>query len=298
MGGGTGALTLRAYAKVNWSLCVTGRRADGYHTLDMIMESISLHDTLTFAPADGLTLSVDGAGAGWDEGNLVCRAADALKRRFGVRGGAAVTLAKRIPARAGLGGGSADAAAALRGLCALWGLRPDDETLREIGLTLGADVPFALTGGLARVRGIGERVESDHGAPRRALILAMPPEGLSTPEVFRRFDADGATPGPSPGDLRPLAAAGDWEALAKAARNDLTAPALALSEGVRAALRAFSDLGARFFTMSGSGACCFGVADDPEPGELIERRLAGEGFAVIRAHTVPRGLGGADDCAI
>ena len=278
---------MRAYAKINWSLCVTGQRPDGYHTLDMVMESISLHDTLTLSPADGLSLSVDGGRAGWDGRNLVCRAAEALKRRFGVTGGAAMTLRKRIPARAGLGGGSADAAAALKGLCALWHLDASEDTLAEIGLTLGADVPFALRGGLARVRGIGEDIQSTHTAPRRDIVLAMPRQGCSTPEVFRRWDADNADFSPSPGDLRPMAAAADWEGLKERARNDLTDPALALCPDIALALRAFSSLRAPFYAMSGSGACAFGVMDDTR---TLIRRLTSRGFQIIRAHTVPWGI--------
>ena len=107
-----------APAKINWALNITGRRADGYHLLDMLMQAIALHDTLEIEPAEGLSLTVDGAPAG--EENLVLRAAMALNRRCGTQRGARMTLTKRIPARAGLGGGNADCAAALRALNELW----------------------------------------------------------------------------------------------------------------------------------------------------------------------------------
>ena len=148
-------MLIRANAKINWTLDTVGVRADGYHLLDMLMQSISLHDTLTLEPAEDVTFSADGATrVPQDEGNLALRAALALRRHAGTAQGAMIHLHKRIPSGAGLGGGSADAAAVLHGLNALWELNLPMETLRQIGLTLGADVPFCLMGGLAHVRGI------------------------------------------------------------------------------------------------------------------------------------------------
>ena len=153
-------MLIRANAKINWTLDIVGVRADGYHLLDMLMQSISLHDTLTLEPAEDVTFSADGATrVPQDESNLALRAALALRRHTGTERGATIHLHKRIPSGAGLGGGSADAAAVLHGLNALWELNLPMETLRQIGLTLGADVPFCLMGGLAHVRGIGEVIE-------------------------------------------------------------------------------------------------------------------------------------------
>ena len=182
-------LKTHANAKINWALAIEGRRDDGYHEMDMLMQSISLHDTLTFEESDALSLSVNGAAPVWDDKNLVCRAAELLRRETGCRRGAAIALEKRIPARAGLGGGSADGAAALRALNRLWALHLSEERLLELGLSLGADFPFCLTGGLQRVRGIGERLTKLRANVSPELILAMPDEGLSTGAVFQAFDA-------------------------------------------------------------------------------------------------------------
>ncbi len=256
-------LTVRANAKINWALAVTGRRSDGYHELDMLTQSVSLHDTLTFEAADELSLSIDGGPAGWSEDNLVCRAASLLKRTSGITGGAHITLVKRIPAMAGLGGGSADGAAALRALNRLWNLRLPAEELRRLGLSLGADFPFCLTGGLQRVRGIGERLAALPAPPSPGLVLIMPDGGLSTGAVFGCLDQHSTNRRADHGAASDALCAGDYARLDKLAFNDLTASAQALSPAVSLALEDLRAAGSPFVRMSGSGSCCFGVFDDP-----------------------------------
>lgn len=184
------AFTVLARAKINWSLNILGVRPNGYHELDMLMQQISLSDELVFEPADALSLTVGGAPG--DENDLVLKAARALAELARQRGmetsGARICLTKRIPSRAGLGGGSADCAETLKALNRLWNLNFPMETLLELGAKLGADVPFCLTGGLARVSGFGERIEPLRNPPHCALVLITPGGGLSTPEVFRAYD--------------------------------------------------------------------------------------------------------------
>ena len=184
------AFTVLAHAKINWSLNILGVRPNGYHELDMLMQQISLSDELVFEPADALSLTVGGAPG--DESDLVLKAARALAELARQRGmetsGARICLTKRIPSRAGLGGGSADCAETLKALNRLWNLNFPMETLLELGAKLGADVPFCLTGGLARVSGVGERIEPLRNPPHCALVLITPGGGLSTPEVFRAYD--------------------------------------------------------------------------------------------------------------
>lgn len=184
------AFTVMARAKINWSLNILGVRPNGYHELDMLMQQISLSDELVFEPADALSLTVGGTPG--DESDLVLKAARALAELARQRGmetsGARICLTKRIPSRAGLGGGSADCAETLKVLNRLWNLNFPMETLLELGAKLGADVPFCLTGGLARVSGVGERIEPLRNPPHCALVLITPGGGLSTPEVFRAYD--------------------------------------------------------------------------------------------------------------
>ena len=145
-------LKIQARAKINWTLDVVGVLPNGYHDLDMLMQSVTLCDQMTVEDADELTLSVRTGGTyvPADENNLVLRAAHALRQKTGCTRGARITLRKYIPVAAGMGGGSSDAAAALVGLNRLWGLGLTEDTLEEIGLTIGADVPFCIRGGLER----------------------------------------------------------------------------------------------------------------------------------------------------
>lgn len=169
-------LELHAYAKINWTLEVLGRRPDGYHEVRTIMQTIALADTVTLQPADGLSLSITGeAGALASEGpesNLAYRAAELLRERTAHRGGAHIRLTKRIPFAAGLGGGSSDAAAVLRGLRRLWKLDMSDEELAQIAAELGSDAPFFLRGGTALATGRGEVIESLPDAPARTVFVA------------------------------------------------------------------------------------------------------------------------------
>ena len=196
-------LCLKARAKINWTLDILGRRADGYHQMDMLMQSVRLADTLWLEESDRLTLEDAGQGfrteAGdgeacaapvpFDENNLAVRAARALQKAAGIEKGARMRLRKAIPSGAGMGGGSADAAAALIGLNRLWNLHFSTAELERIGLTVGADVPFLVRGGLCRAEGVGEQLTSLTPAPKCWLVLWQPCDGLSTGEIFTAFDA-------------------------------------------------------------------------------------------------------------
>ena len=301
-------LCLAAYAKINWTLDILGTRPDGYHLMDMLMQTVSLCDLLWMEEAEDLTLEAvpaarsktnDGlssAGVRYDESNLVYRAALLLRERCGVRRGARIQLEKRIPSGAGMGGGSADCAAALKGLNALWGLGLSRAELLSLGLELGADVPFLITGGLARVGGIGERIQPLLPAPQVWLVLVQPCEGLSTREVFSAFDRMDAS------SLRHPDNAAAQDALL---RRDLTAlaPAMAnvlqaVSESARPALaqavRALEAAGAARAMMTGSGSVVYGVfercADAVAAQAAMEALSAQRGWGrVWLARTLPRG---------
>ncbi len=186
-------MRLKARAKINWTLDIVGQRADGYHLMDMLMQPVTLADDIVLTPAEEITLTTGGSPLlPADEGHLAWRAASALKRHTGYPGGAAIHVEKRIPVGAGMGGGSADAAAVLVGLNRLWGLNLPREELEEIGLTLGADVPFCIRGGLTRTTGIGERMENLPCGRMYPLVVVQPCEGLSTKEIFQAYH-DGNT---------------------------------------------------------------------------------------------------------
>ena len=254
-------MLIRANAKINWTLDTVGVRADGYHLLDMLMQSISLHDTLTLEPAEDVTFSADGATrVPQDESNLALRAALALRRHAGTAQGAMIHLHKRIPSGAGLGGGSADAAAVLHGLNALWELNLPMETLRQIGLTLGADVPFCLMGGLAHVRGIGEVIEPLPCPRIYHLVIIQPCRGLSTPQVFRTLDGmDISASRPNTPQALSALTGGNLALLADSLGNTLQPVAISMRPQIRQAITTLREHGARAAQMTGSGSAVFGV---------------------------------------
>ena len=266
-------LRLLARAKINWSLDILGLRGDGYHRMDMLMESVELSDGLTLEPDDALRLTATGCEGFAGEDNLALRAARELQEAVGCTRGAALTLTKRIPVGAGMGGGSADAAAVLVGLNRLWELRLPAAQLEEIGARIGADVPFLVRGGLARVGGIGEAIRLLPSPPAVSLVVVQPCGALSTRDVFTAYDtlpsvrhpdtdrAQGALLG------RDLALLGLYAGNVLAQASEQKRPQIA--EGV-AALEA---CGAQFAMMTGSGSAVFGAFATRSDAEAAYRLL-------------------------
>lgn len=254
-----------APAKVNLFLHVTGRRADGYHLLDSLAVFGPAADALHAAPADGLSLTLEGpfgASLEAEPENLVLRAARHLAAAAGIEPRAALRLEKRLPVASGIGGGSADAAAALRLLDRLWGLGFGAARLREIGAALGADVPVCIESRPARMGGVGEAISPAPVLPECGLLLVNPGVALATPAVFRARSDDFSPPAALPAGWPDAAAmARDLASL----RNDLEAPAITLCPQVAEVLAALAALpGCLLARMSGSGATCFGLfADAP-----------------------------------
>jgi 4-diphosphocytidyl-2-C-methyl-D-erythritol kinase len=249
-----------APAKVNLYLRITGLRADGYHTLDSLVVFAGAHDRVMALGAEELSLRVTGpeAGALAGEGdNLVLRAARALAEATGTTRGAALTLEKHLPVASGIGGGSADAAAALRALDALWDTRMGAGALRGIAASLGADVPVCIASRPVRMKGIGEVLAEAPALPAFGLVLATPRIALPTPSVFRARRGDFSPPAGTPAPLRDATALAAW---LRPLGNDLQDAAIALCPAVQDVLAAIAaQPGCLLARMSGSGATCFGV---------------------------------------
>ena len=261
-----------APAKLNLWLHVTGRRADGYHELDSLVAFASVGDRLSLDPDAPLSLTLTGPFAGALSGdNLVLAAARALARQAGRPERGAFVLEKNLPVASGIGGGSADAAAALRLLARAWGIDPADPALAALALSLGADVPVCLAGRTLRMSGIGERLEPGTTLTGTAVLLANPGRPVSTAAVFRARSGPYSEP---PGSMPPLSAASLAEAL-RATRNDLEAPAVALEPAVGRTLERLGRLaGCRLARMSGSGATCFALFDDRPAAEAAAAALS------------------------
>jgi 4-diphosphocytidyl-2-C-methyl-D-erythritol kinase len=264
----------KAPAKVNLTLRVLGRRADGYHDIESLVAFAGVGDALTFKPGDDLALTVGGptaAAAGDVADNLVLKAARALAERIaGVRLGR-FTLSKRLPVAAGLGGGSADAAAALRLLARANALAPDDPRLMQAARATGADVPVCLNPRPRRMRGIGDILSDPLDLPRLFAVLVNPGVAVATADVFAALAAPPAgQSGPAAEPLGPAAL------LAEIAggRNDLEAPAIELEPAIAVVLAVLRKLpGCRLARMSGSGPTCFGLFDSSRTASAAARTL-------------------------
>jgi len=268
-----------AHAKINAFLRVLGAREDGYHDLESLVVPISLADVVTVREADALTVDVRGAseltGAVPAGGlNLALVAALALGDACPDAGGARIVVDKRIPVAAGLGGGSADAAATLLALNELWGCGVDEGTLAELGERLGSDVPAMLVEGPVLMSGRGELVAP---APMAPLwwVLASFDFGVRSPDAYRWWDEAGGGTGPDPVPLLDAAAAGDAEALGPLLFNDLEAVVCARHPEIAEARDRLLELGALGAVMSGSGSSVVGLARDEVHARAIAEGLPG-----------------------
>lgn len=285
---GGDAVAVAAHAKINLDLRILGVRDDGYHELATVFQTIALHDTVTVLRAEGpMRLSCEAAGVPADERNLAWRAAQAAwtaAGRAGVPAGVHLRLEKGIPVQAGLGGGSADAAATLVAINAALGLGLSRAALSGLAAGLGADVAFFLVGGTAEGRGRGEALRALPDVPPLSALVAVPRFGISTAEAYRWYDEQGR-PGSSPGAW-PRATSG-WRDAFAACRNDLEPPVAARYPEVGAlvsALRPLSCLAA----MSGSGSAVFALFDRREGLRAATAVASAAGWRVIETETVGR----------
>ena len=253
-------MLVEAFAKINWSLDITGILNNGYHLMDMLMQPVSLADEVTLACSSDISISTSGfPPVRADETNIAFKAAAALRNRTGYKGGATIHIYKRIPVGAGMGGGSADAAAVLTGLNELWGLSLTGADLADIGLTVGADVPFCLRGGLTRTTGIGDVLE-DH--PFRTgfwLIIIQPCRGLSTREVFNLWRDSDEIKHPDTNKALLALEEGDPGALGSSIGNVLRPVSVRLRPQIGEAIDALKAAGALAAEMTGSGSAVFGI---------------------------------------
>lgn len=276
--------TLRdtAPAKINLYLHITGRRTDGYHLLDSLVAFADISDLVYARPAPDLSLRLSGptaAGVTAQDDNLVLRAARTLAAWAERPAGAALVLEKHLPVAAGIGGGSADAAATLRLLCRLWGLTPPTGVLAKLALGLGADVPVCLAGQPAHMAGIGADLSPCPALPPLWVVLVNPGIALSTPAVFAARPAGRFRP-PAPLTDMPATPAALIAALAQR-HNDLEAPARRLVPAIDRCLAGLrAQPGCGLARLSGSGATCFGLFDTAAAARTAVAALAQPGWWV------------------
>ena len=282
-------MKLIAPAKVNLFLTVGARRGDGLHEIESVMQAVSLHDTVSLSPSHEFGVSVDPAGAApEDETNLALRAARAFNA---LHGGSAVSIEieKRIPVAAGLGGGSADAAATLVGLNRLLETRISKKALEKMGAGLGADVPFCVRGGTAAARGAGENLSVLPCPTPVWWVIGISGASLSTADVYEEFDRLGGGRVEDPYDVADALARADFARLADALRNDLERAALSLAPQIRSGRDALGAAGALGVILAGSGPTWLGLARDEAHAVAVAAEVQGEFARVEIAHSVDHG---------
>ena len=260
-------LKLPAFAKINLGLLVIGKRPDGYHELDTVFQTISLHDTITLTVTNNqeIALSCDDRSLMTDAGNLVYRAAQALQSRFAPDKGVRIRLEKRIPTHAGLGGGSSDAAVALLGLTQLWQVEAKVEELSEMASSLGADVSFFFFGGTARGTGTGNEIAPLPDIAHRFLLLIKPNASVSTSAAYRSLNAGSLTTA----DAKTILSSSEWGGVSysfdsETLQNDFEPIVFELEPEITRAKVALMNAGAEAALLAGSGSAVFGIFDSED----------------------------------
>ncbi len=264
-------VVVRVPAKLNLALDIVGLAPNGYHLLDMLMQSISLYETVEITRSMGYSLRCPGSKIPTGEQNTATMASRVFFTELGLLGGADVVVHKTTPARAGMGGGSADAAGVLVGLNELYGARLTIAELQALGVQVGADVPFALQGGTARVQGIGEQMQAVASLPPCYFAVAMPTNGVSTPTAYKRYDEVGSSVHPDMPAVLHALQSGNLHAFAGEMKNALEeANGGSITPKIRACLQTHGALGSM---MTGSGAAVFGLFEEETAAQTAARAL-------------------------
>ena len=262
----TNAFKLPSFAKINWTLQVVGKRPDGYHELVTVLQTISLHDELTFEATDEpFVLSCSDPSLATDETNLVTKAAFALRDYLGHKRGAKIHLEKHIPSQAGLGGGSSNAAITLMGLNALWRGGLSLTELAELGSRIGADVPFFFSAGTVKGEGTGTVLSVLPDTPKRSLLIVSPRAFVSTREAYAALNRPSLTTSSSASILSSSFAEPIWPICDQwPLHNDFEGVIFEIEPEIERAKMALLEAGARGALLAGSGSSVFGIFDDEE----------------------------------
>ena len=267
------SVTVLAPAKLNLTLDVVGTLPNGYHDLDMVMQAIDLQERLVLRRSPYLNLRMPGSFVPVNNKNTAIKAALAFFDYTGLLAGVDITIHKAVPVRAGMAGGSADAAGVLVGMNELYGAKLSMSELCAIGATIGADVPFALMGGTCRVRGVGDLLKPLPPCPDCRFVVVMPSIGVSTPEAFQRYDQMGSPVHPDCERQEAAVRAGDLAAICAAAGNALEHCSGA--QETPAICAKLNEHGALTSQMTGSGAAVFGVFDGEDAARAAVQALQG-----------------------
>jgi 4-diphosphocytidyl-2-C-methyl-D-erythritol kinase len=281
-------LRINSFAKINLGLAVLGRRADGYHEIQTIFQTISIYDELEFRPSDRLELNCENLPDTPKEENLVWKAAAALIAKASVKQGASIALRKKIPMGAGLGGGSGNAAATLLGLCRFWNINLPESDLSAIAENLGSDIPFFLSGGTAMGTGRGEKIELLPDVPTENLVVIFPGVHVSTAEAYRSLNLGLTSPARAHKIQTLYGQAQKGKAFLTEIFNDFEASVLTAYPPIMEAKRFLQERGAMATLLSGSGSSVFGFFSNEESAFAVSRAGTRETWRLFPAKTLSR----------
>ena len=260
-----------APAKINLSLDITGVDEKGYHLLDMVMQTISVFERVTLTKQDEITMSSNAKFIPTDSKNTAVKAAMKFFEYTGVKGGVHIHIKKTVPIKAGMAGGSADAAGVIVGLNHMYDTKLSTEQMCEIGLMCGSDIPFMIHGGTKRIQGTGDIILPAPEMPQCSIVVCMPTKGVSTPQAYANYDAMGIKTTVENEKLLKAIEDGNIEDMAKYMANDLEKAAG--SEETEPIKKLLLDLGAIGSMMTGSGAAVFGIFGDEETAEKAVKAI-------------------------
>lgn len=270
----------KAYAKINLGLDVTGVLPNGYHLVKMIMQTVGIYDTLEFEKREeGIVVSTDNGELPTDENNLIYKAAKLMLDTYGIKGGIAIHLTKRIPIAAGMAGGSTDAAATFHGINEVYQIGASVEDLCKLGVKVGADVPYCIMGGCALAEGIGEVLTPLPEPPKPVLLVAKPDINVSTPVVYKGLDAKEEYTHPDIDGMIEAIKAADMDGIIARLGNVLEAVTVEMHPIVEEIKLFMMANGAKGALMSGSGPTVFGIYDSQEKAQEVLEAIKDKKFA-------------------
>lgn len=276
----------KAYAKINITLDILGKRNDGYHELEMIMQNVSLHDNITAEKTDGEILVSSNSGIiPKGEKNIAYKAAEYMIKKYGIKGGVKIYIEKNIPVGAGLAGGSTDAAAAIKAVKSLYNLKLTEEEMEECASQIGSDVPFCINGKTSLATGRGTELKAISPMPKMYIVLAKPSFGVSTAFVYKNYKAENVEKRPDTKAVIEAIEKGDTKEIAKGLCNVLesvTAKKYDDIEKIKESLKAF---GAENAIMSGSGPTVFGIFEDKNTADKAAEKII-EKFKIKEVYSV------------
>lgn len=305
---------VKAYAKINLGLDVLGRLPNGYHEVKMVMQTVDIWDELTFtkiagpdlkkrvltdtetvdrkAQDMGVMLTTDAGELPVDQDNLICKAVMLMREEFGFSGGVKIHLQKNIPIAAGMAGGSTDAAATLRGINELFELGASDEKLMELGVRIGADVPYCVIGGTALAEGIGEKLTRLKAAPQCTLLVVKPDLNVSTKEVYRALDAQEEIMHPDIDGMVEAIRNGSLDGVVSRLGNVLEPVTVQQCPAISRIRNIMDTQGADGSLMSGSGPTVFGIFADAETAERARQQICEDEACMVKQSFVTQFVNG------